>query len=81
MAEASRRLGFRQSVKQPTRGKYLLDVVLTDVFDCEASPHSAVADHKSVVTKAAFKVLETASRTQWKCGSFETRIGTSKPAT
>ena len=63
MAEASRRLGLRQLVNQPTRGKYLLDVVLTDVPDCKASPHSAVADHKSVVTTVAFKVPETASHT------------------
>ena len=61
MAETSRRLGFRQLVKQPTRGKYLLDVALTDVSDCKATPHSAVADHKSVVTTVAFKTPETLS--------------------
>ena len=63
MAETSRRLGFRQLVKQPTRDKYLLDVVFTDVPHCKASPHSAVADHKNVVTKVASKVSETASHT------------------
>ena len=63
MAETSRRLGFRQLAKQPTRG-YLLKVVLTDVADYKASPHSAVADQKHVVTKVAFKVPETASHTR-----------------
>ena len=83
MAETSRRLGFREFVKQFTRGKYLLDVVLTDVPNCKASLHSAVADHNSVVTTVNFKVPETASHTHthththWKCCSFATRIGTS----
>ena len=64
MAETSRRLGLRQLVRQPTRDKYLLDIVLTDVPDCKASTHAAVADHKSVVTTVSFKVPETASHTR-----------------
>ena len=64
MAETSRRLGLRQLVRQPTRDKYLLDIVPTDVPDCKASTHAAVADHKSVVTTVSFKVPETASHTR-----------------
>ena len=74
MAETCRRLGLRQLVKQSTRGKYLL-VVLTDVPDCTASPHTAIAHHKGVVTKAALNVPEIASH--GKCSSFATRLGIS----
>ena len=64
LAEISRRLGLRQLVRQRTRDKYLLDLILTDVPDCNASIHSAVADHKSVVLTVSFKVPETASHTR-----------------
>ena len=34
----SDQLGLRQLVTEPTRGKYLVDLVLTDVPDCTAKP-------------------------------------------
>ena len=39
-------------------------LILTDVPDCKASIHSAVADHNSVVTKVSLKVPEAASHTR-----------------
>ena len=54
-------MGFKQLVKEPTRGKYLLDLVLTDVTDSAASTLAAVADHRCVLTKVQFKVPETST--------------------
>ena len=44
--DISDQLGLRQLVTEPTRGKYLLDLVFTDLPDCTAEPCTAVADHK-----------------------------------
>ena len=44
-------LGMRQLVRELTRGKYLLDLVFTDVPDCTAKPCAAVADHTGVLTQ------------------------------
>ena len=52
---------MRKLVREPTRGKYLLDLVLTDVPDCAARPCAAVADHKGVLTQVTFKIPETAT--------------------
>ena len=59
--DISSKLGLRQVVRQPTRGEYLLDLVLTDVLDCQAKPCAAVADHRGVLTKVKFTIPETAS--------------------
>ena len=59
--EAASRLGLQQKVREPTRGQYLLDLVLTDVTDCTAKTVAAVADHRGVLTTVKFKVPETAS--------------------
>ena len=48
-------------MKEPTRGKYFLDLVLTDVMDSAASTLASVTDHRCVITKAKFKVLETSA--------------------
>ena len=61
LCDISHQLGLRQLVKEPTRGKYILDLVLIDVPDCTARPGAAVADHKSVLTEVNFKILEIAS--------------------
>ena len=61
LRDISDQLGRRQIVTEPTRGKYLLDLVLTDVPDCKARPCAAVADHKGVLTRVKFKIPETAS--------------------
>ena len=39
-------------------------LILTEVPDCKALIHSAVADHNSVVTKVPLKVQEAASHTR-----------------
>ena len=59
--DISDQLGMRQLVREPTRGKYLLDLVLTDVLECTARPCAAVADHKGVLTQVTFKIAETAT--------------------
>ena len=64
LAEAAKRLGLRQLVREPTRGKYLLDIALTDVADCSARPTSAVADHRGVLTTVKFKVPQVAVHTR-----------------
>ena len=64
---------MRQLVREPTRGKYLLDLVLTDVPDCTARPCAAVADHKGVLTQVTFKINETAThqREVWHFGDAD----------
>ena len=64
---------MRQLVREPTRGKYLLDLVLTDVPDCTARPCAAVADHKGVLTQVTFKIKETAThkREVWQFGDAD----------
>ena len=54
-------MGFKQFVKEPTRGKYILDLVLTDVTDSAASTLATVAHHRYVLTKLQFKVPETST--------------------
>ena len=54
-------MGLRQLVKEPTRGKYILDLVLTDVPGCSAKPCAAVTDRNGVLTQVKFKIPETAS--------------------
>ena len=61
LCDISNQLGLRQIVKEPTRGEYILDLVLTDVPECTAKPGAAVADHKSVLTQVKFRIPETAS--------------------
>ena len=61
LRDISDQLGLRQLVTEPTRGKYLLDLVLTDVPDSTAWPCAAVADHKGVLTQVKFQIPETAS--------------------
>ena len=74
LCEISDQLGLRQFVKEPTRGKHILDLVFTDVPDCTARPGAAVADPKSVLTQVKFKIPETASQTE-KCGTSAKPIG------
>ena len=73
LRDTSDRLGLKQIVKEPTRGEYLLDLVLTDVPDCTAKPCAAVADHKCVLTQARFKIPETAThqREVWHFGEAD----------
>ena len=63
---------MRQLVREPTRGKYRIDLVLTDVPDCTAKPCAAEADHKRVLTQVTFKIPETAKhkREVWHFRDF-----------
>ena len=58
---------FRQMVRSPTRGEYLLDLVLSDLegLKCEVIP--VVADHRLVHTKMKFSVpkVEHRERVVW----------------
>ena len=61
MHDISDQLGMRQVVREPIRGKYLFDLVLTDVLGCSAKPCAAVADHRGVLTQVNFQIPETAT--------------------
>ena len=64
---------MHQFVGEPTRGKYLFDLVLTDALECAARPCAAVADHKGVLTQVTFKIKETAThkREVWQFGDAD----------
>ena len=51
--------GLRQIVAAPTRNENLLDLVLTDIPDTEATVGGKIQDHKFVLTKFNFRVPET----------------------
>ena len=53
-------MGLLQLVPEPSRGKYSLDLVISDVPDCTATPCAAVADQTGVLTCVNFKIPETA---------------------
>ena len=66
--EACTELGLRQIVRQPTRGKYLLDLVLTDLGDLvKASVLDSVADHRSVLCELRLQTpkSQAISRKVW----------------
>ena len=69
-------LGLRQTVREPTRGDYLLDLVLTDLETLASTRVlGTIADHRAVLCKPSVstesaKILE---RTVWKyeCADWE----------
>ena len=46
-------LGLKQCVKSPTRGDYLLDLVLCDMEHCKAEVVAPIADHCGIVAKVS----------------------------
>ena len=48
MRPAAAHIGLRQLVKEPTRGKNLLDLALSDIPGAKASVHPKIADHSIV---------------------------------
>jgi hypothetical protein len=59
-------VGLKQFIREPTRDKYLLDLVLSDVdLICEVGPK--IADHKSIVARLEAKVQKNivVKRTVW----------------
>ena len=61
--------GLREIVRQPTRGKYLLDVILTDLGEATTSVKvlPAIADHNVVLGIFSFKMdsFTCSPRTVW----------------
>ena len=45
---------LRQMVWEPTRGEYLLDLILSDLEECNAKVHAKIADHNMV--EASFQI-------------------------
>lgn len=57
--------GWEERVRKPTRGSYLLDLVLTDLgSDVKARPVPGVSDHSAVLGSLAAMVDEEAARTR-----------------
>ena len=52
LRDISDQLGLRQLVTEPTRGKYLLDLVHSTAWPC-----ASVADYKGVLTQVKFQLL------------------------
>ena len=51
--------GLRQLVNEPTRGPYLLDLLLTDLDDAKVEILPAIADHNALLTKFVFPIPKT----------------------
>ena len=45
---------LKQMIDEPTRGDYLLDLVLTDLENCKTQVVAPIADHRGIVAKVAF---------------------------
>ena len=60
-------LSLLQLVKEPTRGKYLLDLVLSDLNDLIVQVLPSIADHKALLVKtlASAPKLRTFERDVW----------------
>ncbi len=57
--------GWEERVRMPTRGPYLLDLVLTDLgSDVKASPVPGISDHSAVLGSLAALVEEEAATTR-----------------
>jgi hypothetical protein len=54
-------VGLRQIVREPTRGDYLLDLVITDIESASAAVSSKVADHSIVTSRLNLTLPRTVS--------------------
>ena len=65
--------GLRQLVKQPTRGEYLLDLVLSDIDEITARVLPCIADHSCVLAEFSFSldVLAPRARKMWNFRSAD----------
>ena len=52
-------LGLRQIVREPTRGYYLLDLVVTDIESANVAVSAKVADHSIVTTRLNLALPQT----------------------
>ena len=59
--------GFRQLVKEPTRGANLLDLLMTDIDDVKCKVLPAIADHSGILASLKLRVpkTETVQRLVW----------------
>ena len=65
------KFGFEECVKKPTRGAYLLDLVLTDMSGCvTAKVHPKLADHSLVECHLSCKVPKTLA-VERQCWAFK----------
>ena len=73
MRLAAAHMGLTQLVHQPTRGKYLLDLVLSDIPGTRASVLAKIADHSVVEIIAPLPVPEVMAveREIWKFGTAD----------
>ena len=74
MHDTANRMGLRQIVRAPTRGPYLLDLVLSDVKDITAKPLKAmIADHQIVFTTMRMSIPQAIEheRSLWHFSSAD----------
>ena len=64
MREWCRGAGFRQIVRQPTRGAHLLDLGITDIESASATVAAQIADHSSVIIKLNITLPRTLSHSR-----------------
>jgi hypothetical protein len=65
--------GFRQLVKEPTRGPNLLDLLMTDIDDVKCKVLPAIADHKGILASLKLRVprTEVIQRQVWTFGKAD----------
>ena len=65
--------GFRQLVKEPTRGPNLLDLLITDIDDVKCTVLPAIADHKGILASLKLRVprTEIVQRQVWSFGKAD----------
>ena len=70
---AAAAMGLTQLVREPTRGKYLLDLALSDISGARAAVLPKIADHSVVEIRAPLPVpeVESIEREVWKFGTAD----------
>jgi hypothetical protein len=65
--------GFRQLVKEPTRGPNLLDLLMTDIDDVKCRVLPAIADHSGILASLKLRVPRTViiQRKVWTFGKAD----------
>ena len=58
LRQTAAEIGLKQAVKHPTRGKYLLDLALTDIPEVDIVVLPAVADHKLIQVTLSLPIVE-----------------------
>ena len=63
--EICQEFGLQQHVKEPTRGNYLLDLVISDFPQTTVKLSGMLADHKVVIASVPLGVSEAVIATPW----------------